>query len=107
MPASWDSGLQPERTALAWLRTSLATAACSLAVIRLAVTRDHTLAGLIGLASLAGSAISYVASWAGYRRVVAELLTASPITRMSTLVASIVAIFSTAAAAFLLALTSS
>lgn len=39
-----DPGLQPERTALAWTRTALASAACSLVLLHVAVRQGGGLA---------------------------------------------------------------
>lgn len=69
-PAPWDPGLQPERTAMAWQRTSLAVAVSALAVARLAV-RDDSIAGLmLGSLVLASSAIAILRVQRGYRRMV-------------------------------------
>lgn len=52
---SWDPGLQPERTALAWQRTSLALLAGNLVLARLLVSTSVVLAVLVGLAAAVGS----------------------------------------------------
>lgn len=40
---SWDPGLQPERTSLAWRRTGLAAATAAAVMVRVAVVRDAPL----------------------------------------------------------------
>ena len=55
-PEPWDTGLQNERTGLAWQRTMLAGLVCSLLVARLLAETQPVLAVLIGLASLLGTA---------------------------------------------------
>lgn len=67
-PAPWDSGLQIERTKLAWQRTALSTLAFSLLVARLVAIYSWPLAGVIALvAALAAVAVG-VSAAGRYRR---------------------------------------
>ena len=70
----FDPGLQPERTLLAWRRTTLSLAVASAAVVRFAapvVGPVVVVAGLVGLA-LCGAA--YVGAATQYHRVSGELV---------------------------------
>ncbi|MFP4635379.1 MAG: DUF202 domain-containing protein [Nitriliruptoraceae bacterium] len=46
-------GVQPERTSLAWQRTALSFTVASLAMLRLAVGRGMTAAGLLAVVAIA------------------------------------------------------
>ncbi|HYP46639.1 MAG TPA: DUF202 domain-containing protein [Propionibacteriaceae bacterium] len=52
----WDSGLQNERTRLAWQRTTLSGLTCSLLVARLLATDSLALAIAVGLSAVVSSA---------------------------------------------------
>jgi uncharacterized membrane protein YidH (DUF202 family) len=65
----WDSGLQSERTKLAWQRTALSTLAFSLVVTRLIAFHSWPLAAVVaGLAGIAALAVA-VSSTGRYRRI--------------------------------------
>ncbi len=60
----WDSGVQNERTGLAWQRTMLAGLTCSLLVARLLAEVSVVLAVLTGLvALLVTAALGWMAIW--------------------------------------------
>ena len=61
----WDSGLQNERTGLAWQRTMLAGLLCNLLVARLLAEILLPLAIVTGLSSLLGTA---ALGWVALRR---------------------------------------
>lgn len=62
-PRPWDSGLQIERTKLAWQRTALSTLVFSLVVARLLATQSVVVAVIIGLlAALAALALGLTAT---------------------------------------------
>lgn len=63
--AIWDSGLQPERTALAWRRTSLSVAAGATLMLRMSV-EFFGFAGVMG--ALAALALALGAAVLGTRR---------------------------------------
>jgi uncharacterized membrane protein YidH (DUF202 family) len=64
----WDSGLQSERTKLAWQRTALSTLAFSLVVTRLIAFHSWPLAAAVAaLAGIAALAVA-VSSTGRYRR---------------------------------------
>ena len=64
-PPPWDSGLQNERTGLAWQRTMLSGLVCGLLLARLLVTVSLTLAIVTGVLAL-GAAAGF--GWVALRR---------------------------------------
>lgn len=70
----FDPGLQPERTLLAWRRTTLALAVASAAVVRFVAPVVGPVVVVAGLAGLVLCGAAYVAASAQYRRVSGELL---------------------------------
>lgn len=73
----FDPGLQPERTELAWRRTSLAIGVGSLVALRLLpAALNETAAAFVGLAGLLAAAFVFLASRQRARAVNAVLLQA-------------------------------
>ena len=66
-PPPWDSGLQNERTGLAWQRTMLSGLACGLLVARLLVDVSLALAVLTGALSLGATAAFGLAALRRFR----------------------------------------
>ncbi|MBW8486097.1 DUF202 domain-containing protein [Actinomadura parmotrematis] len=62
----WDRGAQPERTALAWSRTTLALIVAGLLCVRLAP--DATAAGLAGAAVCAAASLQFRRAWRQHHR---------------------------------------
>ena len=79
MTGLWDPGLQPERTALAWQRTALATAVAALAVTRLATHRPSVPVLVVAVLAAAFAALTAVRSAINYRRAVRELHAGRPL----------------------------
>lgn len=72
----FDPGLQPERTELAWRRTSLAMAVGSLVAMRLLPTFfDDALWSLVGVAGLVAAAVLWIAARQRSRETLARLAT--------------------------------
>jgi uncharacterized membrane protein YidH (DUF202 family) len=74
----WDRGLQPERTALAWQRTGLATAAAALAALRLAVLLNNPVAAVMAAVALGGAVGAAMHARLGYRRLTRRLTLGLP-----------------------------
>src|SRR5918999_5451408 len=92
MSGLWDPGLQPERTALAWQRTALATAVAALAVTRLAVHRAAVPALAIAALAAGSAALTLVFSAAAYRRTVRCLTERRPLDPLGPALPTTVAI---------------
>lgn len=71
--APFDSGLQPERTYLAWQRTVLALAIACIAAVRFTADRFGVVAILLGLGGLGLALAAYIATYRGYRLTHREL----------------------------------
>ncbi|GGM33080.1 hypothetical protein GCM10012275_00650 [Longimycelium tulufanense] len=69
----WDPGLQPERTALAWLRTSLTFLVLALVAVQLTAVRHVALAAVLTATALPLTATVGVLAWRRYRRGTARL----------------------------------
>lgn len=65
----WDEGLQPERTALSWLRTSLGMFVVSLLLARFAAAVSLWLTVVALTAAMASGVIAVVSHTANERRV--------------------------------------
>ncbi len=79
MTRLWDRGVQNERTSLAWSRTALSLAACSLLLARLAQLQDVAVALVIALAGVLSSVALLVTGEVRYRRSARRLPSARPI----------------------------
>jgi uncharacterized membrane protein YidH (DUF202 family) len=75
----WDPGLQNERTALAWIRSSLALLGAALIVVRVAATTTPALAVILAVASLLLAGYSLASAAHRYRRVNRLLGTGTPL----------------------------
>lgn len=64
----YDSGLQPERTLLAWRRTCLSFAVTSLVGMRFTVSALGGLAVLVGIVGAGLAVLAYALAAHGYRR---------------------------------------
>jgi uncharacterized membrane protein YidH (DUF202 family) len=69
----FDSGLQPERTLLAWRRTCLAFAVGSLIAMRSTVEKVGVIAVVVGVLGAALAIAAYFAAAAGYKRATLAL----------------------------------
>jgi uncharacterized membrane protein YidH (DUF202 family) len=64
----FDSGLQVERTLLAWQRTALSLAIVSAVAIRVLAVEIGPAGVAIGIAGLILAAVAYAVAWRRYRR---------------------------------------
>ncbi len=78
MTEVWHSGLQTERTALAWRRTSLSMLTASVVALRLGFLRDADVACVVAALSLAVWSVLSWRSRAGYRATSDALLAGRP-----------------------------
>lgn len=63
-----DRGLQPERTALAWLRTAMSVLVAALVLVRVAGQRNAVLAAASAVLALPLSAMVAVLAWRRFVR---------------------------------------
>lgn len=73
MTAPFDSGLQLERTSLAWSRTSLALALAGAIVTRLTVDRLGAVAVILGFVAVATATATATIAGVRYRRATVAL----------------------------------
>ncbi|MFC5502990.1 DUF202 domain-containing protein [Lysinimonas soli] len=100
----FDAGLQPERTLLAWRRTSLSIGVGGLLFIRFAVERMGAAAILLGLLGLLLAVASYIDASRRYRRVHGYLTVGLSVASAAipiSLAAASVAVFAVACLAWL------
>lgn len=104
----FDTGLQPERTLLAWRRTTLALAVASTLEVRLAMDQLGELALVLGGIGLVLAGATYVGATVRYRRMHRSLVadaTRLPVggRSLAALALSAVVLAGTAMAAIILA----
>lgn len=102
--APFDAGLQPERTLLAWRRTSLSIGVGGLLFIRFAVEQLGVAAVVLGLLGVVLAAAAYVDAARRYRRVHGHLTASRPVPSAAipiSLAAASVAVFAVACLAWL------
>jgi uncharacterized membrane protein YidH (DUF202 family) len=76
----FDSGLQPERTLLAWRRTSLSLGIGSAIALRLMVSDFGAIAVIGGAAGISLAIGAYVAATLRYRRAHSSLVSSGALT---------------------------
>lgn len=67
-----DPGLQPERTALSWQRTSFSSLVLALVILRSGYSRDSLLLICLGYVSVAFSAVLIITSYRRQKILVTE-----------------------------------
>jgi len=76
--AVWKAGLQVERTALAWRRTTLSMLGASVLAVRLGLLRDNPAATVLALSSLVVWGVLAWRSRGRYREVSDNLVAGRP-----------------------------
>jgi uncharacterized membrane protein YidH (DUF202 family) len=78
IPATGDPGLQPERTSLSWVRTSLAIAVNALLALRAGLVAGEPTLLAVGVLLFAAAGAAVVVGAVRRRQLMGELLTITP-----------------------------
>jgi uncharacterized membrane protein YidH (DUF202 family) len=78
VPATGDPGLQPERTALAWSRTSLALAVNALLAVRAGLVAGEPLLVVVGVVLFGTAGAAIVVATVRRRQLSGDVLTITP-----------------------------
>ena len=102
IPATGDPGLQPERTSLSWVRTSLAIAVNALLALRAGLVAGEPTLLAVGVLLFAAAGAAVVVGAVRRRQLMGEMLTITPPRGVLVGVATITLVASAAGVASIL-----